>query len=71
MEPASFSLQSTLDESKSVKCLYLDEYDIYDISSLGVNSLDSNDEVASTHQITYNNKIQRYLIKKLNLLKFW
>jgi len=56
MEPASFSLQSTIDESKSVKCLYLDEYDIYDISSLGVNSLDSNDEVASTHQITYNNK---------------
>jgi len=40
-EPASFSLQSSLSETQQVKCLYLDEYDVYDISHLGANTFES------------------------------
>ena len=54
MKISSFSIQETLEQPKQVKCLYLDKYSVYDISSLGANTLDSNDEVASTKVIEYN-----------------
>ena len=56
MDPASFSLQGSLTKPQSVKCLYLDKYSVYDISSLGANTLDDIDEVASTENLDYNNK---------------
>ena len=59
-ELASFSLGG-LSETQQVKCLYLDKYSIYDISSLTANALkdDENvekDEVASKHVFTYEGK---------------
>ena len=56
MDPASFSLQGSLTEPQQVKCLYLDKYSVYDISSLGANTLQDNDEVASTHDLDYQGK---------------
>jgi hypothetical protein len=56
MDQASFSLQGSLTEPKQVKCLYLDKYSVYDISSLGANTLQDNDEVASTHDLIYQDK---------------
>ena len=43
-EPASFSLQSGLPESQQVKCLFLENYNVYDISHLGANTFESIDE---------------------------
>jgi len=56
MDPASFSLQGSLTETQQVKCLYLDKYSVYDISSLGANTLEDIDEVASTHVFDYDGK---------------
>ena len=55
-EPASFSFESGLSETQQVKCLYLDEYDVYDISHLGANTLEDIKEVASQHDFeNFNN----------------
>ena len=43
-EPASFSLQSGLPKSQQVKCLFLEDYNVYDISHLGANTFESIDE---------------------------
>ena len=56
MKISSFSIQETLEQPKQVKCLYLDKYSVYDISSLGANTLESNDEVASTQPLQYEDK---------------
>ena len=54
-EPASFSLNEDL-QTQQVKCLYLYNYDIYDISPLGANTFDSGDEVARTYNLQYDNE---------------
>ena len=43
-EPASFSLQDGIPESQQVKCLFLKDYNVYDISHLGANTFESIDE---------------------------
>ena len=43
-EPASFSLQSSLSEPQQVKCLFLEDYNVYDISHLGANTFKSVDD---------------------------
>ena len=40
-EPASFSLQDGIPESQQVKCLFLKDYNVYDISHLGANTFKS------------------------------
>ena len=52
--PLSFTIEDSLKESKTVKCMYFDteSFSIYDISGLTANSLDDkNNEVAHTKEI--------------------
>ena len=52
--PLSFTVEDSLKEAKTVKCMYFDteSFSIYDISGLTANSLDDkNDEVAHTKEI--------------------
>ena len=52
-EPASFSLQSGLPESQQVKCLFLENYNVYDISHLGANTFKSIEERG--HEYNFEN----------------
>jgi len=55
-EPASFSLQSSLSEPQQVKCLFLEDYNVYDISHLGANTFKSIDERGHEHNFeNFNN----------------
>ena len=53
-ESASFSLQAGLTEPKVVKCLFLNNYDVYDISSLGANSL-KDGKKSHSYYLKYDN----------------
>ena len=53
-ESASFSLQAGLTEPKVVKCLFLNNYDVYDISSLGANSL-KDGKKSHSYDLKYDN----------------
>ena len=46
LNPQSYAAPDILSKIKTVKCLNLDEYSIYDIKGLGANSLEGNTEVA-------------------------
>ena len=52
-EPASFSLQSSLSEPQQVKCLFLEDYNVYDISHLGANTFESIEERG--HEYNFEN----------------
>ena len=52
-EPASFSLQSSLSEPQQVKCLFLEDYNVYDISHLGANTFKSIEERG--HEYNFEN----------------
>ena len=55
-EPASFSLQSSLSEPQQVKCLFLEDYNVYDISHLGANTFKSIEERGHEYNFTnFNN----------------
>jgi len=54
-EPASFSLQSSLSEPQQVKCLFLEDYNVYDISHLGANTFKSIDERGHEHNFEFDN----------------
>ena len=50
LNPQSYAAPDIISKIKTVKCLNLDEYSIYDIKGLGANSLEGNTEVAREYK---------------------